>query len=145
MKFQVVKHLSSGSKPKGTLVSLVRDGWDDFTFKTTFIAYFANEDGTNLVLGPVKIAQRGMVKGRTPIPSSFEELDDSFFSLGQTDEYYAQLQTLSDEFREQYFASIRDVAFDQELLNSIADEDSFKTSLLRGAICLTRLKVGDLA
>ena len=64
-------------------------------------------------------------------PGRFEQLGEEFFSLGQDDSYYVALRDLGDEFREPALRALRDTAFDLDLFNRAADEEVFRTSLMR--------------
>ena len=63
---------------------LIRDNWDDYTYKTQFYLVFVDEDGARHNIGQVKIGQFGMEDRRRPVVAeSFQTLDESLFSLGQ--------------------------------------------------------------
>ncbi len=126
----------SGRSSKGNwMVWFVEDNWDDFNFKTTFTVRFFSPAGEQHDLGSVKIGKRGF-RSHTgisshPLPDRFTELDDSFFSIGQDIEYYATLKALGDEVREQYLHTMRDIAFQPDLLETFADEPVLYESLFR--------------
>lgn len=65
---------------------LVRDNWDDYSFKTTFQLLCVDPGGEIREIGGVKIGRFGMAApASTPLPDGFETLDGSFFSLGMRD------------------------------------------------------------
>lgn len=90
---------------------LNRDRWDDWgKYCTQFYLTIVDQDRKQNGIGQLKIGQRGLKAHavssklqeghRKPnVPSSFEQLDDDFFSLGQDDEYYANLSELGDLIR----------------------------------------------
>lgn len=131
MIFQVTNTRPRQTDSASFVAYLVRDNWDDFGFKTAFIVVISHPDSGFLRLGPVKIATRAMSSGYTEIDRSFDHLDDKYFSLGQTDDYYAELQKLPDEDRKNYLEAIRDVAFNSDLLIEFSSEKALDTSLLR--------------
>lgn len=55
--------------------------------ETTFQVQSRNWQDEFIDLGLVKILQLGQVEGRTEIPETFDELDDSYCSLGQSIKY----------------------------------------------------------
>jgi predicted ATPase len=59
------------------------------------------------------------------------QLSDDFFSVGQDDEYYANLGALGDTVREQVLSSLRDVALDKDRWEWAKEEDVTGESLLR--------------
>lgn len=122
---------------------LNRDGWDDWgKYCTQFYLTIVNENGVAHSIGGVKIGQfdlqphkadEKVPKGyRKPaLPDKFESLEASFFSIGQTEEYYEKLTKLGDSIREIVLKSLHDVAFDTELWTMAKDEYVMRESLLR--------------
>ncbi|OYQ67871.1 hypothetical protein B9G53_00530 [Pseudanabaena sp. SR411] len=122
---------SSSNFPKAFLI---RDNWDDFHFKTSFLLQVFDEAGVSHLLGTVKIGQFGMQKSgdRSPqIPEGFDVLDDRFFSLGQEESYYAGLMQLNTSIRYQILNGLRDIVADLSLFNKAIEERVTKVSLLR--------------
>ena len=110
---------------------LLSDNWDDYTFKTQFFLQYRDDAGLHDI-GQVKIGRFGMGEDRRPgIPAEFEQLGEEFFSLGQDDSYYLALRDLGDEIREPVLRALRDAALDLELFNRAAEEEVFRTSLMR--------------
>jgi hypothetical protein len=132
--------------PEGTgkwVGYLNRDKWNDWgKYCTQFYLTVVSPEGTKHSIGDVKIGQKGLQPGRateelvagyrTPtIFSNFEQLSDDFFSLGQDEEYYVKIGKLGDKIRERILKSLRDVAFDNNLWESVQIEDVLHESLLR--------------
>ena len=112
-------------------VVLTVDNWDDYRFKTLFhpVIYLSQEQRVDL--RDVKILKLDQQGGRTQTEAFFEELDDSYCSLGQELAYYESLLALPEEVRADYLRSLRDVADDATIRERFKDEEGFKTSLLR--------------
>ncbi|OXM50621.1 hypothetical protein CFP71_27110 [Amycolatopsis thailandensis] len=110
---------------------LVKDDWDDYHFKTTFILFYS--DGTEIhKAGQVKIGRFGMREyERTTLTDQFASVDEEFFSLGQDDTYYEMLRSLGDDVRLDVLGSLRDIAYDQALFVRASTEDVTQVSLLR--------------
>lgn len=131
------------SDAQGCSAYLNRDQWDDWgKYCTQFYLTVVDEDGNQHSIGQVKIGERGLKPHkwasdlppghRTPnVPPTFEQLDNDFFSVGQDDEYYANLGALDDTIREQVLTCLRDVAWDKERWGWAKDEDVMGESLLR--------------
>ena len=76
---------------------LCRVNWNDwYKYETLFNLFFKNSEGKFILIGEVKISSRGLEpseniekgKRRVSLPSSFDQLDDEYFSLGQSEDYY---------------------------------------------------------
>jgi energy-coupling factor transporter ATP-binding protein EcfA2 len=65
------------------------------------------------------------------MPSTFDSLDESFFSLGQDDSYYEELNKFGVELRNRILTALRDVAADLELFEKTLREPVMQESLLR--------------
>jgi predicted ATPase len=115
------------------LVVLLLDDWDDYSFKTFFVACVYDDKGKAHEIGPVKIGYFGQQPSRTSdkLPKSFAALQEGYFSLGQEPDYYERLTDLPETLREEYLRSMKDVVFDPALLARVDDEQVFATSLLR--------------
>ncbi len=131
MRFTVLPEKASA--PDGANVAfLERNGWDDFGFQTSFELYFRDVDGTIHYLGAVKIGSFDLGRGGQPdVPDEFDRLDDQFFSLGQDDSYYAQLNALGDQVRDELLAALNDVAVSPDLFARALREPVTGKSLLR--------------
>ncbi|MEF9444292.1 AAA family ATPase [Burkholderia sp. 1B3(2022)] len=115
-------------------VILVKDDWNDwFTWYTLFNVRLVKKDGESIHLGRVKIGRRGMntQTASTQIPNDVQSLDDSYFSLGQDENYYETLISLGDELRKEYLVAMRDCAFSIDIFNTNSTELVMRESLLR--------------
>lgn len=126
---------------------LRRDNWDDYSFRTTFKVLYCDDSKNSISIGQVKIGVMGMepkekyesnsvIKIEPAItfdiiPKQFSELDDTYFSLGQDESYYANISKLGDLKREKILKALKDVAFDLEHFQKVRGEKVVRTSLLR--------------
>ncbi len=137
MKFTLVSSWNRIRVPKkaGWSAWLQTDNWDDFDFKTSFLVCLVDPERVRHELGTVKIGQVGMQSGIPiadhPLPDEFEELDESFFSVGQSDKYYSNLKSHGDVVRTEFLQGIRDIAFDLSIVNKIQAQNVFRSSLMR--------------
>ena len=92
--------MPSGSKNQAFLFV---DNWDDWgKYRTQFSLHVVDETGEAHHIGSVKIGQKGLQpsgrvsKGhRAPaLDETFNALDESYFSLGQSESYYESLNEL---------------------------------------------------
>ena len=141
-----------GQSPQGVQpgdLILATSNWDDwFKFETSFMLSYKADDGEIYPIGFTKIGQIGLkgasaVNGdqegyrRPCLPSSFETLSESFFSLGQDTTFYVNLTNAGEDFRERVLKALRDIAYDSEIFKVASREDVTKVSLLRDIPLLT--------
>lgn len=134
MLFQV---LPVGSHPPVTdrsMVYLIANNWDDwFKFETWYDVVVFDTNGKRHDLGGTKVGQFNMIKDqrRPNLPDNFDSLDKTFFSLGQDDSYYENLNKLGPEMRSNILSALRDFAFDLDAFELALEEPVTGVSLLR--------------
>ncbi|WP_446458722.1 AbiJ-related protein [Streptomyces rochei] len=132
MQFTVLPVRGRPVSPLPGQAFLVRDNWDDYSFKTTFQLLCVDPGGEIREIGGVKIGRFGMVApARTPLPDGFETLDGAFFSLGLRDTYYERLRELGPHLQRTVLRALHDVSFDLDLFSRARTESVTGTSLLR--------------
>ncbi len=113
-------------------VYLKKDNWNDFSYRTLYEVIIFDENSNKIDLGYVKIANFGQTtEERVELPRQFNSLDERFFSLGQSREYYEKIQNLNPILKEQYLTGLKDIVFDEDLLARALEEDVTTISLLR--------------
>ncbi len=131
MKFKVVSHESECID--NDTVYLIIDGWDDwFTYSTLFKVCYVDFDDTKHRISSVKIGQKG--QGRSPmLPKNFEKLNDDFFSLGSSENYYQSLKDISPDgnLMEEILVGLNDMAFNLDIFEKVKRIDVVRTSLMR--------------
>jgi len=145
----------SGSKNQAFLFV---DNWDDWgKYRTQFSLHIADETGEAHHIGSVKIGQKGLIpsgrvsKGhRTPaLDETFNDLDESYFSLGQSESYYESLNKVSEALRTRVLKGLRDCAANLGIFDIYRSEVVMRESLLRDVVestvagRLNRLSRGD--
>ena len=113
-------HIGKYSPDSGRLKNachLATDNWDDFGFKTLFGLTYYDSSGEKHEIGPIKIGKHGMISGPVSkeLETSFTELGNEFFSLGQGAEYYEALLGLQEDIRKKILMQLKDIAFDEML------------------------------
>ncbi|SKB01838.1 AAA domain-containing protein, putative AbiEii toxin, Type IV TA system [Prosthecobacter debontii] len=142
--FRVIRQNESVPSITGSwLAYLNKDRWDDWgKYCTQFYLTLVDPAGTKHSIGNLKIGQRGLLPSgggadlqpgyrRPDIPEAFHALDEQFFSLGQENEYYANLRELGPDVRKWVLGNLRDVAFDAARFEWAKHEDVMGESLLR--------------
>lgn len=111
------------------------DYWNDFSFVTMFDVLLFDEDAVAHELGSVKIGFSGQTTDTATFEtftSSFVDLGENFFSLGQDVKYYQILASrVSEVTRLSFLQGLRDLVLDESRIESLKAENVFKTSLLR--------------
>lgn len=108
----------------------------DSKFQTSFDVTYYDSVGRDHHFGIVKIGRKGMREGKVwdPMPLEFTSLSGDYFSLGQDEDYYERIVKLDknwkNDFRNDFFQAMRDVAYDTELLHSNLKETVMGKSLL---------------
>lgn len=115
---------------------LIEDNWDDwYKYSTLYALIYVDNDLKRHYIGGVKIGEINMQSRRPNIPNSFEKLDDHFFSLGSSDDYYSKLIELSkkigNDIRETVLNNLNDIAKNLDLFKKVKNYDVTTTSLLR--------------
>jgi hypothetical protein len=121
---------------------LQTDNWDDYSYKTSFFLVYLDADGTRHDIGAVKIVRHGMSTGYTEIDNSFTALGAQYAALGQNQEYYENLVAIAEEDRVEILEALRDVIWNDDILNAFRSDDAFQTSALRSVSAreLTKFK-----
>lgn len=134
LTFKKIGHKAFPPSGRKLVAYLWEDNWDDHHFKTTFTLVVCDEDRKEHKIGKLKLGFAGMESGWTSerLPETFSSVDESFFSLGQDDEYYSNIRDLlSEELGNFLLDKLNDVAYSNSFLERAIDEPVFKNSLLR--------------
>jgi ABC-type phosphate transport system ATPase subunit len=127
MRFQVIPNGSRTPRQGHDIGYLWTDNWDDwFEFSTLYVLTYFDANGVEHNLGGVKIGQFGMAdeQRRPDLPTNFERLNDSFFSLGL-------IGKLDSESARTLLAALNDVVADEDLYLRAREEKVTGTSLMR--------------
>jgi predicted ATPase len=119
-------------------VYLIKNNWNDFNYLTLYQIVLFDENGDKYDLGYIKIANFGQTtEERIELEDEFQTLDQRFFSLGQSVDYYSSIQNLSLELKELFLLSVKDIIYDEELQSRALKEKVTNTSLLRDTTIVT--------
>ena len=113
-------------------VYLVHSSWNDWwKYETLYSLFLVVTPGAVVHTGSVKIGQQGMTPTVKvpPIGESFDALDQTFFSVGQSEDYYQTINQYP-AFREEIYLGLRDCAYNLEIFDENLGEDVMGESLL---------------
>jgi ABC-type cobalamin/Fe3+-siderophores transport system ATPase subunit len=132
--FTVVPHGQRAPAAEGEAAFLLTDNWDDwFTYSTMYSLLVQDAFGTRHHIGSVKIGQVGMAPNqrRPALDPAFDELGEEFFSIGQDDTYYENLNELGPDMRDRVLRGLHDMALDPQRFELALKEKVTGVSLLR--------------
>ncbi len=135
MRFYVLPARSGPPSSGCNEVYLTIDNWNDYSFVTSFGVFAFDENGVGHNLADVRIGFFGQTKDIATyekLGDGFDALDKTFFSLGTNVDYYKDLFShFSEDWRTDFLTCIRDVVWDQTLLEAAKNERVFDISHLR--------------
>lgn len=148
MKFRRIENTCDAKSED--VVYLIYDNWDDYSYCTTFEAYYKSYINEELKkIGTVKIGCKSLhtkvkdnksVNGynsysiKELIPTfSFDELQEDFFSLGQDINYYKKINEIFGDKNTDYYEALKDIGYNYERFNELYDnsESCLINSLMR--------------
>ncbi|MDA5543835.1 AAA family ATPase [Yersinia rochesterensis] len=110
------------------------DNWNDYSFVTMFFLTIFDRKGTKHEIGNLKIGFEGQkeeVSTHSTLEKIFTNLKDDYFSLGDSLEYYKNLNNLDSELKMDILTSLKDIIINTNRLSDIENESVLNTSLLR--------------
>ncbi|WP_176520031.1 AAA family ATPase [Bacillus toyonensis] len=114
-------------------VELLADNWNDYGYETTFTLHYFKKKGIRKDFGMVKILNDESNYTRKMIPSTFEQLDSTYCSLGQSTSYYRELSQLSEEEYKAILNGIQDIAFNRDIYEKFPNKEGIQESLFRSS------------
>lgn len=133
---------SNSGKVSYPCLSLSKDNWDDYHYKTTFVVHYHIDRYNSEEVGNLKILDT--TTEVSSVPDVFSSLEANQCSLGQSLEYYSNLKRLFPDTYEQILADLKDVAISAELAAEFEGAEGFNTSLLRFGAAEKAFKEGKL-
>ncbi|MBU9855018.1 ATP-dependent nuclease [Rahnella bonaserana] len=113
---------------------LIEDNWDDWgTFNSKYYAIFFNRNSVRVDLGYLKIGcpENKLINKRPDLPAEFLTLPPGYYSLGQGENYYSNIVSLTEVESSLILDKINDVVFDESLYLQHQDELAMTDSLQR--------------
>lgn len=134
----IFKVISNSYEIKNTIPGityLVHDNWNDwFKYCTLYNLTYIDNNLNRIFLGSIKIGEFNMNEDQSfpNIPKYFECLDENFFSLGQSSDFYENIKNIDDGIiKNDILESLNDIAFNEDLLVRALTQSVTKDSLLR--------------
>lgn len=109
--------------------------WNDYGFNTLYRVTYIDGKGRPQKIGDVRIGRVGQASEdirQLKEDTVFNKLDDNFFSLGTSLDFYEKLESIGTSFRIQVLEGLNDIAFSSEIYEKAIQEGVTKISLLRG-------------
>lgn len=127
MKFIKLNRLSEIDSDNEEIIYLIEDNWNDwYKYCTLYQVYFGTDYIGNLKIGSYQLKDR-----RPDLPDTFSELSEDFFSLGQSEGYYIELNEKLPFLRSKILNALRDIAFDDKKYEEVKDLSIVRNSLMR--------------
>lgn len=101
--------------------------------KVSFHATYYDDIGRPQQLGLLRIGMRGMTSGAVAdfLPQEFSSLPKQFFSLGQDEYYYENINRLKTEIRTKLLEALQDIAYMPQILKDNQNEATLKHAMIR--------------
>lgn len=133
MNFKILDRFDNPPYNAKAKAYLTWDNWNDYSYLTLFGLIYMDENSKKHTIGSVKIGYIGQVENerKLSIGDVFETLESDFFSLGQSDEFYENLNGLGEGVRDEILKSLRDIAKYPEIYETAIKESVTGVSLLR--------------
>jgi Predicted ATP-dependent endonuclease of the OLD family len=134
--FETYQSNSYNHKNGEEVLVFTTDPWDDnFSYETLFHVCFRETDGTSYYIGDVKIftSKGDITREVVKLDSYFQNLDETFYSLGQSLDYYRRLKIYLDDCHEDVLSRIRDIAINNKRLEELKSNHwgGYRNSLIR--------------
>lgn len=107
------------------------DTWDDYGCKTSFNLKYLTDNEEVVNIGDVKIFKTKEKLTKNQISENFTVLDNTFCSLGQSEEYYKTLKNVLNDSFHSFLYGMRDAAFFPKIYEQFEVEEIFINSLIR--------------
>lgn len=133
MKIAVLDRFGKPPYNAKDTIYLTWDNWNDFSFYTLFGMLYVDSDSNTHEIGVVKIGFFGQKEQDRvfSIGDKIDKLDENYFSLGQSDLYYSNLNSLGDKVRDDILKALNDIAKDEDLYERALEEQVTRISFFR--------------
>jgi len=136
LSVKILRRFGQPSADDKNTIILTWDNWNDYSYYTLFGMAFVDDASKKHEIGAIKIGYFGQEEGyharKFDVDDEFDKgLDEEYFSLGQSDEYYSNLNKLGDDTRDLILYTLNDIAKNEELYERAVKESVTKVSLFR--------------
>lgn len=133
MKFRILDTWGEYDPGIKNEVCLVWDNWNDYSFYTFFGIFYVDNDSKKHEIGGLKIGFKSQLEHDRVFAENyvFDYIGDNYFSVGNSEEYYAELNKLGDDIRDSILNQLNDIAKKPEVFDSVIHERVVQVSFLR--------------
>lgn len=133
MKIVVLNRFGKPPYNSKEVICLTWDNWNDYSFYTLFGMFYVDSNSNTHEIGAIKIGYFGQQEQDRvfSIGDKFDKLDENYFSLGQSDLYYSNLNNLGDTVRDDILKALNDIAKDEGLYERALKEEVTRVSFFR--------------
>ncbi|PKQ69040.1 hypothetical protein BZG01_01675 [Labilibaculum manganireducens] len=125
-------YLSSFQKEKTFPCFVLDNGfWNDYDYYSQFYLDYCADDRSSIRIGEVKIHKKGEMITNEHLSEKFYTLSKDFCSLGQSFNYYSNLQKTIGNQYQSVFLALRDSALFPKIAEEFEEERGFVKSLIR--------------
>lgn len=122
------------SEKEPNSVYLTFSSWNDYSYRTLFNMEYVDAKGYSHSIGQIKIGFIGQDIETTTfdkIKKDFNKLDDVFFSLAESAEFYQKLYSFGKNLSRDILNRLNCVVVSEKAIKAAKKESVFKSSLLR--------------
>lgn len=114
-----------------SFVLVLNDGWNDFQIISEYALFFYDNNQNCTLIGRLKIIHIEDIVTPNILPNNFNQLDNSFCSLGQEYRFYENIKGIFGDSFKNILWAIQDVAFFPKIQEIYDTNSNFKHSLIR--------------
>ncbi|WP_194090841.1 AAA family ATPase [Vibrio hibernica] len=106
--------------------------WDDYSYTTTYQAYYIDNKKEFHDIGRTKIARKNLKAQERPLGCGLiNEITEDYFSLGQDQSFYQSLRDIPNDIGTKFLLFLRDISFDRDIWTENQSLEVLRYSLFR--------------
>ncbi len=133
MKLKVIDRFGRPPANSKSTIFLTWDNWNDYSFYTLFGMLYVDANSKVHDIGAIKIGFFGQIESDRvfAVGDEMNSFNNKYFSLGQSDLYYSNLNKLGSKVRNTILEFLNDIAKDVDLFEDAIKERVTKISFFR--------------
>ena len=131
---------SKDFESQGDIVVLDKSDWDDYGYRTQFYITYFDKKLERHDVGTIKIGFIGQTNSAHTanfLPESFPRLENHYFSLGQSADFYERVIALPERKGFEILEKLRDITLNRNIFEKVVEEKVLYSSLMRFASSTT--------
>jgi ABC-type cobalamin/Fe3+-siderophores transport system ATPase subunit len=139
MNFKILDRWGNYPRNSKDTVFLTWDDWNDFRFYTLFGIFYIDQNSHKHDLDGINIGFYGQGEGDRvmSVGTEFRKIGDEFFSVGISEQYYAKLNLLHPDTRNEILIGLNDIAKNDFIFQRVKTEQVYYVSFLRSLSPMT--------